>query len=43
MRVIVLAVYIVIGAALDMWLRWLLAPALPFIAAWELPLRLAAG
>lgn len=35
MRVIVLAVYIVIGAALGyVALRWLLAPALPFIAAW---------
>jgi len=35
MRVVVLALYIVIGAVLGyIALRWLLAPALPFIAAW---------
>lgn len=36
-RVLVLAVYILIGAALGYAaLRWLLAPALPFIAAWAI-------
>ena len=36
-RVLVLAAYILIGAALAfIALRWLLAPALPFIAAWAI-------
>jgi sporulation integral membrane protein YtvI len=36
-RVLVLAVYILIGAALGYAaLRWLLAPALPFLAAWAI-------